>query len=164
MYQANPFAKCRRKCIEYVDRWVEPSPQSLVSAARLLELVDLDLKYGQDGTGRVACLELAGERMSDNILLGLSVICLEGFFKNDFEIGRGCCRCGIHRHRARSGKLTHVEEMVVTLQTIGLESAGDSVVNIHAPLKVPEVALLDANDSSRPKNQTLVTPSARYCT
>jgi hypothetical protein len=46
-------------------------------------------------------LELAGERMSDKILLGLCFICVEGFLKNEVEIGRGYCRCGIFR--ARSG-------------------------------------------------------------
>ena len=71
MYQANPLAKCRRKCIEYVDRWVKPSPQPLVTAPGLLELVDLVLKYGQNGLGRVASLELGGERMSGEILFGL---------------------------------------------------------------------------------------------
>jgi hypothetical protein len=49
--------------------------------------------------------------MSGKILFGLYFICLEGFFKNDIEIGRGCCRCGILR--ARGGRLTHVEGIVV---------------------------------------------------
>src|SRR6266702_4496581 len=124
MYQVNPFAKCRRKRIQYVDSWVKPSPQSLITAPGLLEPVDLVLKYGQNSRGRVACLELAGERMSDKILLSLCLICIEGFFKDDCEIGRGCCRCGILRHRARSGRLTLVEETAVTLRKIGLESDG----------------------------------------
>jgi hypothetical protein len=42
-YQANPLAKYLRKRTEYVDRWVKPLPQSLVSTSRLLELVDLVL-------------------------------------------------------------------------------------------------------------------------
>jgi hypothetical protein len=79
----------------------------------LLELVDPVWKYSQNSRGRVAILELAGERMSDKILFGLYFICLEGFFKNDTEIGRGCCCFGILR--ARGGRLTHVEEMMVTV-------------------------------------------------
>ncbi len=45
--------------------------------------MDLVLKYGQSGRGRVACLEPASEGISDKILLSLFFICLEGFFKND---------------------------------------------------------------------------------
>ena len=54
-------------------------------------------------------MELAGESMSDKILLGLQFVFVKGFFKNDFEIGRGCRRCGVLR--ARSERLTHVEDM-----------------------------------------------------
>ena len=112
IYQANPLAKCRRKRIEYVDRWFDPSPQSLIAALRFLELMDLILKYGQNSCGRVRCLELVSEWVRDKILLGLCFISLEGFFKNDIEIGRG--RYGGGNLGAR---LTHIEEMVVTLQT-----------------------------------------------
>ena len=62
--------------------------------------MDLVLKYGQNVRGRVACSELAGERMGDEIFFGLYFIFLEGFVKNDIEIGRGYCRSGI--------RLTHV--------------------------------------------------------
>ena len=109
MYQANPLAKYLRKRIEYVDRRVKPSPQPLVTVPRLLKLVDLALKYGQNGCGRVACLELAGERMSDKILFGLYFICLDGFFKYDLEIGTA------RMLRARGRRLTHVGDMVIML-------------------------------------------------
>jgi hypothetical protein len=88
-YESNPLAKYPRKRIENVDRWVKPSPQSLISAPRFLELADLVLKYGQNVRGRVACSELASERMGGEILFGLCFICVEGFVKNDIEIGRG---------------------------------------------------------------------------
>ena len=97
---ANPQANCLRKCIQHIDRRVKPSPQSLISDPRLLELVDLVLKYGQNVRGGVACSELAGERMGDEIFFGFFFICVEGFVKNGIEIGRGYCRCGI--------RLTHV--------------------------------------------------------
>ncbi len=89
--------------------------QSLVAGPRLFELVDLDLKYGQNGRGRVAWLELGGERMSGEILFSLFFICLEGFFKDDIETGRGCFRCGSlgGRARTRSRRLTHAEGIVV---------------------------------------------------
>src|SRR6266404_2153432 len=90
--QANPCTECRRKCEQYVDRWVKPSPQSLLAASSLLELVDLVLKYGENGGGRFACLELYSERMRDKILLCLYFIRLEGLFKNPIKAGRRCCR------------------------------------------------------------------------
>ncbi len=90
--------------------------------------------------------------MSDKVLLGLYFICLKGIFENDFESGRGFCRCGILRHRARSGRLTHVEEMVVTPRTIGLESAGIwGACGRSLPVE-SAWALLEANDNC-PKNQ-----------
>ena len=79
MYQADPFAKYLRKCIQYVDRRVKPSPQSLVIALILLELADLVLKYGQNSCRRVARLELAGERMNGKILFCLYFICVKSF-------------------------------------------------------------------------------------
>ena len=110
VYHSNSLAKGRRKRIEYVDRWVKPSPQPLITTTRVLKPVDLISKYGQNSCGRVTCLKLAGERMSGKILFGLDFICLNSFFKNEIEIGRGCHRCG--SLRARSGRLTHVDEMV----------------------------------------------------
>ena len=109
MYQGTPLSKYLSKRIQYVNRRVKPSPQPLVTAPRLLKLVDLVLKYGQNGCGRVTRLELAGERMSGKILFGLYFICLESFFKNDIEIGRGRIL------RARGGRLIHVGEMVMML-------------------------------------------------
>jgi hypothetical protein len=106
MYQANPLANCGGKRIEYIDCGVKPSPQSLITPPRLLKLVDLLLKYGQNGRRRVAPLELARERMSKKILLRIYFVCLECFFEYDIEIGRGRCRCGILGHRARRGQLT----------------------------------------------------------
>src|SRR6266702_266593 len=125
MYQVNPYAKCRRKRIQYVDSWVKPSPQSLITAPGLLEPVDLVLKYGQNSRGRVACLELAGERMDGKILFGRFLVCLESIFKNDLKIGRRRCRRGCLRHRARSGGLTHVEVVLVRWRMRGLEDAGE---------------------------------------
>src|SRR6266404_5136410 len=82
-YKAN-CTECRRKCAQYVDGWVKPSPQSLLTAPSLLELVDLVLKYCENGGGRFACLELYSERMRDKILLCLYFIRLEGLVENDF--------------------------------------------------------------------------------
>ena len=48
--------------------------QSLVATPRLVEVVDLLLKYGQNGLWGVARLELGGERMSSDILFSLFFI------------------------------------------------------------------------------------------
>jgi hypothetical protein len=88
-YQSNPLAKYPRKRIENVDVGFEPSPQSLISAPRLLELADLVLKYGQNVCGRVACSELASERMRGKILFGLCFICFEGFSKTTLKLEEG---------------------------------------------------------------------------
>ena len=101
MYQAIALAKCLRKRIQYVDRWVKPLLQSLVSAPRLLEFVDLVLEYSQNSCRRVTRFELAGERVCGKILIGRCFICLEGFCKDGLEIGRGCCRCGSPGTRSR---------------------------------------------------------------
>ena len=92
IYQADPLAKCRRKCIQHVDRWIKPFLESLIAALRSPEVVDLCLEYSHNGRGRVAFLQLGGERMSGKILFGLFGICLEGSFKYNFEIERGS-RC-----------------------------------------------------------------------
>jgi hypothetical protein len=101
--------------MKYVERWIQPCLQSLIIAPGLVELVDLVLKYGQNGRGRVACLELSGERMSREILLSLPFIFLEGFCKYDVEIGYGCRRSGWPRGRSGSGwRLTHDAEKMGT--------------------------------------------------
>ena len=61
--------------------------QSLVGAPRQTELVDLVLKYIQNGRRRVTSLKLGGERMSGKILFGLFIVSFEGFFEDTSEIG-----------------------------------------------------------------------------
>lgn len=78
--------------MQNVDRWTKPALQSLVSSPGLGELVDLVLKYDQNGFGRVAFLKLGGERMSDKTLASLDLIFLERFLENGIEIGRRRCR------------------------------------------------------------------------
>src|ERR1700761_3768919 len=99
--------------MQYVDRWVKPPLQPFVTAPRLVELVYLALKYGENGCGRVTLLELGCERMSGEILFGLFFILFEGLFEDYFEIVRGCCRCKRLGGGARSWRLTHDEEGMV---------------------------------------------------
>ncbi len=113
-YKANTFAKRRRKGIQNVDGWVKPSFQPLIDAPSLIKLVDLALKHGQKGGGRIACFQLGEEVMSLEILLGHVLVCLQGLIKDDFKIGRGGCRWGNLRHRAGGWRLTHVERTTAT--------------------------------------------------
>lgn len=106
-YHANPLTKRRRKRVQHVDRWAKPPLHSLIAVMRSPELVDLVLEYSHESSGRVACFQLCGERMSCKILFCLFCICFEGFIKNGIEVGRGCRSHRGLEHRARSGRLTH---------------------------------------------------------
>ena len=111
VHQTDPFAECLRKRVQNVDCWTKPALQSLVSAPGLGELVDLVLKYDQNGFGRVAFLKLDGERMRDERLASLHLIFLKRFLEDDVEIGRRRFRHERFRGRARSGRFIHDEEM-----------------------------------------------------
>jgi hypothetical protein len=88
--------------------------------------------------------------MSGKILFGLYFIRLEGFFKNDIEIGRGYCRCGILR--ARGGWLTHASVEGIVVKDKALVSGATST----ADTSEGSWASLDGDDS-RPKNRKCVT-------
>ena len=94
IHQTDTFAEDIRKCKQNVDRWTKPSPQSLVAAPKLVELVDLVLDYGKNPCGGVAFIELGSERMRGKTLSSLFSVCLEGFFEDDIEVGNGFRRCG----------------------------------------------------------------------
>jgi hypothetical protein len=97
--------------MQNVDRRTKPSLHSLVAAPGLVELVDLFLKYGQNGRGRVAFLEPGGERIGSEIPSSLLFICLESFFEDGVEIGSRHCRYGRLGGWARCGRLTHAEAL-----------------------------------------------------
>jgi len=86
-HQANALPKCRRKGIEYINRGVEPLGQLAIAAPRLIELLALLLKDGDDGAGRVACLELRGEWMHEKVLLCSPFVCFQGIIEYNLKIG-----------------------------------------------------------------------------
>jgi hypothetical protein len=53
----------------------------------LIDFLDLLLKHGENGTWRVAGLELSGERMEKNILLCTLFISFQGIIDYRMEVG-----------------------------------------------------------------------------
>jgi hypothetical protein len=49
----------------------------------------LVLKYGQNGTGTVAELQLGGKRMGNKIVLGPFLVLLEGIIKDELKANCG---------------------------------------------------------------------------
>ena len=66
-YRADTFSKCPRKGKKDVYSWVEPLG---IAALRLIELLDLLLKHGEDGGRRIAGLEPVSERVLEKIVVG----------------------------------------------------------------------------------------------
>ena len=73
-YQANTYSKGLREGIKDIDCWVEPTCQPVVGASRLVEVLDLLLKYSKNGGRRIAGLELGGEGMREKVLLCLPFV------------------------------------------------------------------------------------------
>ena len=59
--------------------WVHPL---CISALRLIELLDLLLKYGENTANRIAGFEPAGERMREKIVPRTVFVRLQGIIEN----------------------------------------------------------------------------------
>ena len=59
-YQTDATGDSGRKCVEDVHGWAQPLGQPLVAAVRVVKLLNLIVKYGEDGVNRVAILQLGG--------------------------------------------------------------------------------------------------------
>ena len=66
-YRADTFSKCLREGKKDVYSWVQPLG---ISALRLIELLDLLLKHGENGGRGIAGLEAVSERVLKKIVLG----------------------------------------------------------------------------------------------
>jgi len=62
-HQADTLSKSPRECIEDVHYRIKPSRPSFVTSSGLILSLKLLLKDGENGTGRVARLELGDEGM-----------------------------------------------------------------------------------------------------
>ena len=68
-YQANSSSKRCRECMKDVHYWTKPFGPSVITIPKLIQprALDFRLQYSEDGTGRVAGLELGGERVCKEI-------------------------------------------------------------------------------------------------
>ena len=62
-YQANTRSENVRESVKDVDGRIKPFCPSLISTPGLIQTLNLLLKDDQNGTGRLACLELSSEWM-----------------------------------------------------------------------------------------------------
>jgi hypothetical protein len=67
-YKANTCFNRRRECEEDVDGWLEPFRPLFSATLGLFWAMYLLSKYGKNGSGSVAGLELNGEWMCEKIL------------------------------------------------------------------------------------------------
>ena len=81
-YQANTRSNSLREGVEDIDCWVQPPCQPVISGLRLIEVVDLLLKYSENGGRRIAGLELSCERMREKVLLCLLFVHFQGIVEN----------------------------------------------------------------------------------
>ena len=84
-YQTDAPRNSGRKCAEDVDGWGQPLGQSGVATARFVKFLNLILKYGEDGVGRIAGLKLGCKRMREKVLLGLPLVGLQRCFEDCLE-------------------------------------------------------------------------------
>ena len=62
-----------------VHSWVQPLR---IAALRMIELLDLLLKHGENAASRIAAFEPVGERMRENIVLCAFFVRFQGIIKN----------------------------------------------------------------------------------
>ena len=74
-----------RKGAENVNGWGQPFGQSGVATARFVKFLNLTLKYGEDGIGRIAGLKLSGKRVFEKVVFGLPLVGLQRCFEDRLE-------------------------------------------------------------------------------
>ena len=77
-YETDATGNGGRKRVEDVHSWAQPLGQSLIATVRLVEFSNLILKDGEDGSSRVAVVQLGGKRMGEKVLLSLLLVGLYG--------------------------------------------------------------------------------------
>jgi hypothetical protein len=65
--------------MEDVHSWVQPLH---IAALTLIELLDLLLKHGENGTSRIAVFEPVGERVREKIVLRALFVRFQGIIEN----------------------------------------------------------------------------------
>ena len=69
-----------------VHRWLQPL---LITPLRLIELLDVLSKHGDNAVGRIARFEPASQRVREKILLRAPFIHFQGNMKFSLEVGHG---------------------------------------------------------------------------
>ena len=80
-YQANTLPEGPRERKEDIHGRVEPFCQVFLAGSGLIELLDLLLKQGENGGGRVAGLKLGCERMCKEVLFRMIFVHFEGIIE-----------------------------------------------------------------------------------
>jgi hypothetical protein len=65
--------------------WVQPL---LIVPSRIIELLELLLKHGENATGQIAGFEPVGERVREKILPGAPFVHFQGLIENQLEVGQ----------------------------------------------------------------------------
>ena len=102
-YRSNAVAEGRRECEQDIHSGIQPLCPLFASTLRLIEGLYLGSKNGENGSGRVAGLQLVGKGMGGNILLRLLFVRFPSSGKYCFK---ACGRCGSVRnlrHRVIEG-------------------------------------------------------------
>jgi hypothetical protein len=68
------------------------------AALRLVELLDLFLKYGENAASRIAGFELVSERVREKIVLRAFFVLFQGIIENKLEVGRSGSKVSV-RHK-----------------------------------------------------------------
>jgi hypothetical protein len=86
-FQANTLSERLREGIEDIHSRVQPFCPPFIATPGLVELLDLFLKDGENGTRRVAGLELCGKWMSNKVLFCTLFVCVQGIVEDELEVG-----------------------------------------------------------------------------
>jgi hypothetical protein len=81
-YQVKTQSNCFRKSIDDIHSWVEPFCQPFVGSLGQVESMDLLMKDGENGAGRVASLQLGGKWVREEIVFCYVSVCLQGIIKD----------------------------------------------------------------------------------
>ena len=65
-----------------VHSWIQPFHQPLIAALRLIELLDLLLKHGENAARRIASLEPISEWVLKKVLLCAFLVRFQGIIEN----------------------------------------------------------------------------------
>ena len=85
-HRANALTESGRESVEDVHSWRKPLGESLIAALRLIQLVGLPLKYGEDSIRRAAAFDLLREWVGGKFFSGLPLVLLQSFIEDQLEI------------------------------------------------------------------------------